>query len=360
MMKKLGMTNLKVSKQGLGCMSMSEFYGNPISDEVGISLITKAVENGVNFFDTADVYGYGRNELLVGKAVSYLVASGVDRSTLVIATKCGIVRDEHDTTKRGLDNSYSYIKDCCHKSLSRLDVTVGYIDLFYLHRIAENGVHIDEAMKAMSELIEEGKIRAVGLSEASPEIIKKANESLLKFTNNRHQLAAVQSEYSLLTRLVENNGVLNTCRQLGITLVAYSPLSRALLTGHLQAIDQLDENDSRRNLPRFKSENLTFNNSIVNKIKKIADRNSCTVAQVSLAWVMHQDGVIPIPGTIKETHLLSNIHANVVSLSTEDLNSLNSLEEAHGYRYAEEAMKAYGFNDELNDSLSMSDNKRIE
>lgn len=217
-MKKLGKTNLNVSNMGLGCMSMSEFYGHPISDEHGIHLFKIAYKNGVNFFDTADVYAYGRNEILVGNAVSALIAGDIDRNKIIIATKCGINRNENDSTKRGIDNSYQYIKDSCEKSLARLGTEVKLIDLFYLHRIIADG---------------------------------------------KHQLAAVQSEYSLMTRNVEHNGVLALCKKLGITFIAYSPLSRALLSGEIIDPDKLPENDFRKQLPRFQKQNIANNNAII-------------------------------------------------------------------------------------------------
>lgn len=343
-MKQLGKSHLYVSNQGLGCMSISEFYGKPLADSEGIELIVKAFENGINFFDTADVYAFGKNEILVGKAIHYLIhQKNVMRSELVVATKCGIIRDEFDVTKRGIDNSYAYIKSCCDKSLEKLGTEIKSIDLFYLHRIAQNGDQIDEAMRAMAELIIENKIQAVGLSEASPDVIRKANHALLKYTDGKHQLTAVQSEYSLLTRTVEKNGVLDTCRELGISFVAYSPLSRALLTNEIMHTQAFEKDDFRLSLPRFQDENFNKNKSIVMQVKEIADKKGCTVAQIALAWVMQQANVIPIPGTTKEKHLLSNIEADKVVLDSAELTILNNLEQPQGTRYAEIAMKAYSF-----------------
>lgn len=250
-MKKIGKTDLTVSNEGLGCMSMSEFYGDPISDAQGIHLFKIAYDNGINFFDTADIYAFGRNEILVGKAVAALQAAGIARSKIVIASKCGIVRDENNLTKRGTDNSYHYVKTSCEKSLARLGKAVEYIDLYYLHRIAQGGKQIDEAMKAMSELLAENKIKAVGLSEASIEVIQAANDALLKYTNGKHSLAAIQTEYSLMTRNIEKNGVLTLCKKLGITFIAYSPLSRALLSDEVINPEKMSDNDFRKELPRF-------------------------------------------------------------------------------------------------------------
>lgn len=341
-MTQLAGTNKNFPKQGLGCMSMSdEAYGKPLSADLGIELMCAAYYAGVNLFDTADVYAYGRNENLVGKAVSKLEAEGIDREAVIIATKCGIIRDECDLTKRGVDNSYAYIKNACTASLTRLGKDVDYIDLYYLHRIADQGKHIDEAMRAMAELLQEGKIKAVGLSEASTLVIKKANTALLQYTNGKHQLAAIQTEYSLMTRMVEQNGVLDTCHELGIAFVAYSPLSRALLTGELVHIEELDTNDSRRRLPRFQAENMTHNLAIVKRLKAMADEKQCTSAQLALAWLFAK-GVIPIPGTTKEQHLLSNIAAEQIVLSRSEVKYLDNLGEAKGLRHTETAIKTYG------------------
>ena len=342
----LGKTSLQISTQGLGCMSMSEFYGNPILDSVGITIIKTAYDHGINFFDTADIYGFGRNETLVGSAISELINGGVKRESLVIASKCGIVRDAHAITKRGIDNSYAYIINACDKSLTRLGEAVKYIDLFYLHRIANQGDGIDESMQAMAALLETGKIKAVGLSEAKPAIIKAANDALLKYTNDQHQLSAVQSEYSLMTRNVEDNGVLDVCKELGITFVAYSPLSRALLTGEIAEQHTFQENDYRSALPRFQNENLTHNRMLAEKIKGIAAATHSSAAQVALAWLLHQPDVVPIPGTTKLAHLLANIRANELILNHAEFNALNSLGSARGERYTIEAMRAYEFDDE--------------
>lgn len=230
---RLGITDIEISEQGLGCMAMSEFYGEPLEKKAAIQLIEKAYEVGVNFFDTADMYGFGENEKLIGEAVSHLLANGASREKIAIATKCGIVRSKEDPFLRGVNNSYDYIIAACNASLERLGPSVGVIDLFYLHRIANNGDNIEESMRAMAVLLRENKIRAVGLSEASADIIGRANRALLEYTDRKHQISAVQSEYSLLTKDVQQNGVLEICRTLGITFVAYSPLSRALLTGEI-------------------------------------------------------------------------------------------------------------------------------
>src|SRR3990167_103535 len=343
----IGKTGLTISVQGLGCMPISEFYGNPLDDAAGVHLIKSAYQNGINFFDTADVYGHGRNEKLVGQAVAELINEGVSRDDLVIATKCGILRDENNPSKRGVDNSYDYIVNACNKSLERLGNAVGHIDLFYLHRIEKKGARIDESMRAMAELLYANKIKAVGLSEASVETIKAANAALLKYTDDQHQLAAVQSEYSLMTRRVERKGVLGVCRGLNVTLVAYCPLSRALLTDEVPNPRQLQDGDFRKDLPRFQGENFEYNKALVEKVKELARSKQCTTAQIALAWVMHQKDVVPIPGTTKLSHLLSNIGANDVTFTHDELKLLNDLSEAQGYRYTEATLRVYGFDDEI-------------
>ena len=285
----LGKTSIPLSKQGLGCMSMSEFYGSPIDEKMGVELIEMAFDNGINMFDTADVYGFGKNEILLGKAVSKLLSKGVDRGQIVVATKCGIIRDEQDPAKMEIDNSYAYIKQACDTSLMRLGHDVGHIDLFYIHRIANQGSQIDEAMRAMAELLEEGKIQAVGLSEASADIIQRSNAKLLEMTGGRHQLSAAQEEYSLMSRGIERSGVLDTCRALGITLVAYSPLSRALLTGEIETSDQFEESDFRQAMPRFQRENLVYNNELVSKVKEISEKmqkmERKSIRQLKFFWL---------------------------------------------------------------------------
>ncbi|XWO13908.1 Aldo-keto reductase IolS [Candidatus Hepatincola sp. Pdp] len=344
----LGKTNLTISSIGLGCMSMSEFYGNPLAKDKAIDLIKLAFKQGINFFDTADVYGFGSNEELIGKAVEALINENVKRKDLIIASKCGILRDKHNVSKRGIDNSYKYIKQACEKSLVRLGNSTKYIDLYYIHRIEKNitDTKIKEAMQAFAELLAENKIKAVGLSESSASVIKKAHEFLLELTNNKHGLAAVQSEYSLLTRSVESNGVLETCNNLGITFVAYSPLSRALLSGSLD-VKKLDDKDFRKTLPRFQQENLDYNQKLVDVVNKLALEKNCKTSQIALAWVMAQKNVVPIPGTTKEENLLSNIKAQKIVLSKADLTRLNNIGETKGYRYTESVMNTYGLDDEI-------------
>lgn len=333
----IGNSHLAVTPQGLGCMGMSEFYGQS-NDQHSKQLLQYAVSAGVNFFDTADIYGYGRNEILLGEFIATLP----DRTHVVIATKCGIIRDEHDLQKRGIDNSREYIFACCEASIARLNTT---IDLYYLHRVIDNPDAIFVAMSAMASLLKAGKIKAVGLSEANAEYIRYAHQCLLDITEGKHGISAVQSEYSLLSRGVENDGVLAACRELGITFIAYSPISRGLLSGELNTLDKLDHDDFRRTLPRFSDENLSHNNKLTTALTELAQAKSCTPAQLALAWLMHQSpAVIPIPGTKQQKYLQQNINAMIVTLNADEMNLLDSLSgnfKVQGTRYTEQAMRSY-------------------
>lgn len=333
----IGKSHLTVTPQGLGCMGMSEFYGQS-DDNQSKQLLQNAISSGVNFFDTADIYGYGRNEILLGEFIATLE----DRSQIVISTKCGIIRDEHDAQKRGVDNSREYIFACCEASIARLNTT---IDLYYLHRVIDNPDAIFVAMSAMASLLKAGKIKAVGLSEANAEYIRYAHQCLLDITEGKHGISAVQSEYSLLSRGVESDGVLDACSELGITFIAYSPISRGLLSGELNTLDKLDHDDFRRTLPRFSDENLSHNNKLTTALTELAQAKACTLAQLALAWLMHQSpAVIPIPGTKQQKYLLQNINAMQVTLSTDEMSLLNSLStdfQVQGTRYTEQAMRSY-------------------
>src|SRR3954464_15809601 len=278
--KKLGSQGLEVSAQGLGCMGMSEFYGQADEDEA-VRTIQRALELGVNFLDTADMYGPFTNERLVGGAIADR------RDEVVVATKFGNVRGENGE-RGGIRGDAEYVRQACDASLQRLGVD--HIDLYYQHRVDKN-VEIEETFGAMKELVDAGKVRFLGLSEASPDTIRRANAV--------HPITALQTEYSLFTRDLEDE-ILPTIRELGIGLVPYSPLGRGLLTGAITAEDALPDNDSRRSgyFPRFNGEALEANLTLVAKIREMAEAKGVTPGQLALAWVLAQgDDVVPIPGT---------------------------------------------------------------
>ncbi|HYH20709.1 MAG TPA: aldo/keto reductase [Azospirillum sp.] len=329
---------LTVSCVGLGCMGMSEFYG-ATDDAASVEVLREALDLGVTFFDTADVYGYGHNERLVGRV---LKESG-RRGSVVLASKCGILRDEQDPTVRGVDNSPAYIKAACGRSLDRLGTG---IDLYYLHRIAEGGAHIEASMDAMADLLAEGKIGHVGLSEASAPVIRRAHARLLERTDGRQGLSAVQTEYSLMSRGPEQDGVLDACRELDILFVPYSPIGRGLLTGGIEEAAQLDTTDFRRSLPRFQGDAMAHNRALVDKVQDMARSHGCTPAQLALAWVLAKgEFIAPIPGTKRSRYLRENIAAAQVQLSPDDVLTLDtafSHGAVSGGRYALTAMAAYG------------------
>ncbi|APJ04240.1 aldo/keto reductase [Silvanigrella aquatica] len=335
--------NLKVSSQGLGCMGMSEFYGQA-SKEESLKTLKTALNAGINFFDTADIYGTGENELLIGEFIK-----NHDRKNIVVATKCGLVRDKSDSTKRVVNNTCDYIMTCCHDSLKRLQTD--YIDIYYLHRIDEKGPQsapLEESMKAFAQLWNDKKILHIGISEARAEQIERAHLALLKYTDGRAGLSAVQSEYSLMSRGVEENGVLDMCRKYGIGFVAYSPLSRQLLTDNLK-LEDLSKDDFRHNLPRFKEENLRKNNAIILELKEISKKKNCTVAQLALAWVLAKgDNIVPIPGTKRERYLLENIQAANIKLTEDELKAMSKIAPSHviaGERYTKDQMKTYNLSE---------------
>lgn len=323
--KPLGTQGLTASQIGLGCMGMSEFYGTA-DDNESIKVIHRAFDLGINFLDTANMYGPFTNEILVGKAIKGY------RDKVTLATKFGIVRDPNDPTKRGFNNKPDYIRQCCEDSLKRLDVEV--IDLYYMHR-RDTTVPIEETVGTMADLIKEGKIKAIGLSEVSPETLRKGHAE--------HPITALQTEYSLWSREPEDE-LLDTCKELGIAFVAYSPLGRGFLTGQIKKFEDFEPGDYRRIAPRFQGENFDKNLQLVKKIEALAERKGCTTSQLALAWVLQQgEHIFPIPGTKRIKYLEENAAAVNVSLTEEELREIDEIAPkgaAAGNRYQENMMSA--------------------
>jgi len=319
----LGHSSLSVSAVGLGCMGMSEFYG-PRNEEESVATIHLALDRGVNFLDTADMYGAGHNEELVGRAIKGR------RNDIVLATKFGNVRGR-DGSFLGINGRPEYVRMACEASLRRLNVET--IDLYYQHRVDAN-VPIEETVGAMERLVEEGKVRHLGMSEAAPATLRRAHRT--------HPIVALQTEYSLWSRDPEDE-ILPACRELGISFVAYSPLGRGFLTGRFTTAEELAPEDFRRNHPRFQGENLTRNLELVRRIEQLASKKGCKASQLALAWVLAQGEVIvPIPGTTRRAHLEENIAALEVTVAPEDLARLNEAAPkgaTAGDRYPERAMK---------------------
>jgi aryl-alcohol dehydrogenase-like predicted oxidoreductase len=323
-LKPLGNSNIKISAIGLGCMGMSEFYGKG-DDAESIKVIHRAVELGINFLDTADMYGIGKNEELVGKAIKPI------REKIILATKFGNVRGA-DGSFLGVNGKPEYVRKCCESSLKRLGTDV--IDLYYQHRV-DPETPIEETVSEMAALVKEGKVRYIGLSEAAVDTIRRANKI--------HPVSALQTEYSLWTRDPEKEH-LETCKELGITFVSYSPIGRGFLSGRFKPSEIIPDDDYRRHHPRFQDENIEHNYKLVEKIEEMAKEKNCTPAQIAIAWVIAQRNfIVPIPGTKRIKYLEENIGALEINLNETDLKFLNEAAPVgftKGLRYAAPAMNA--------------------
>jgi len=315
--KQMGNSDLVVSSIGLGCMGMSEWYG-PVNDEESVATIQSAIRMGLNLFDTADVYGNGHNEELVGRAVQKV------RQELVLATKFGFLPNES-----GLNGRPEYIKKACEASLLRLGTD--YIDLYYLHRI-DPQVPLSESVGAMVDLVTEGKVRYLGLSEVSA--------SSLKTAYSVHPITALQSEYSVWVRDIEEE-VKTTCRELNVAIVPYSPLGRGFLSGTLRSPDQFGEDDYRKDIPLFQGKNFAANLKIVRELEKIAMTRKCTSSQIALAWLSAQgDDIFPIPGTKRRTYLEENIESSQIELTADELSRIDEIsKQVQGRRKNDSGMK---------------------
>jgi len=320
----LGTQGIKTSQLGLGCMGMSEFYGAG-DDAESIRVIHRAIDLGVTFLDTSDMYGPHTNEVLVGKALKG------HRDQVTLATKFGIVRNPTDPSVRGMNGKPAYVHEACAASLKRLGVDV--IDLYYLHRV-DPATPIEETVGAMAELVKQGKVKALGLSEASPVTIRRAHKV--------HPIAALQTEYSLWSREPEEE-LLAVCRELGIAFVAYSPLGRGFLTGQIKKFEDFEPTDFRRMSPRFQGENFQKNLDLVHQLETLAAKKGCTTSQLALAWVMAQgEHIFPIPGTKRMKYLEENVGAAAITFSIEELAEIDAIAPkgvAAGLRYPEAGMK---------------------
>ncbi len=323
--KSLGSQGLKASQLGLGCMGMSEFYG-PGDDNESLQTLKRAIELGITFWDTSDAYGPYKNEELVGQALKG------NRDKVTLATKFGIIRDPNNPGKRSFNGKPEYVKQACEASLKRLGTDI--IDLYYLHRV-DQATPVGDTVGAMAALIKEGKIKGIGLSEVSAATLERMHTTV-------HPITAIQSEYSLWSREPED-GVLQTCEALNIAFVAYSPLGRGFLTGHIKSFDDFSENDFRRNTPRFQGENFKKNLALVTKVEELARQKNCTPSQLAIAWVLAQgDNIFPIPGTKRIKYLEENAEALNISLNKDELNAIDALfpkDAVAGQRYPAQMME---------------------